>query len=238
MTPSKKVKEPFRFCTRLNLLELTGKKAKDVEELLAITREVSGAVIYHHTHHFLQQQQYISPEPPNDFAYWVTNILRESALGEKLASINMCEFTSVSAIRDRIVSILEKDLVGKPRPLRSAPEGEEFTFKRSITFILPTPYFAHDLKQFIEILKKISVNSIYFHVFEARLRSENGRGDFSNWIENSMGDKALADKLSGIDPYTYTLEGLREKIIRIIETDVAHAAVKEIKKGLGKINKE
>ena len=71
--------------------------------------------------------------------------------------------------------------------------------------------------EFIEILKKITVNSIYFHVFEARLRSEKSIGDFCNWIENSIGDVELAHKITNLDPYTYTLEGLRANIIKIIE---------------------
>lgn len=217
MSLMKKAKEPFRFCTRLNLLELTGEKARDLEELLNITREISGAVVYYHTHHFLQQQQYLSPEPPNDFAYWVTNVLRESELGEKLASINICEFNSIMAIRDKIVEIIQKDPALKRNPLRTAPLGEEFTFKKTISFIFPTTYSANDLYEFVDILKKITVNSIYFHIFEARFRSEEGIGDFSNWIKNSAGDNLLANKIANLDPYTYTLEGLRANIIKIIE---------------------
>ncbi|MEE9590909.1 MAG: DUF5752 family protein, partial [Thermodesulfobacteriota bacterium] len=64
----KRASQPFRFCTRLNLVELTGKRAGNTAELLKRIEEVEDAVIYHHTHRFLQQYLYLSPEPPNDFA--------------------------------------------------------------------------------------------------------------------------------------------------------------------------
>ena len=38
------------------------------------------------------QHQYLSPEPPNDFAYWVSNVLQEDRLGEQLAAIDLIQF--------------------------------------------------------------------------------------------------------------------------------------------------
>jgi len=70
-------------------------------------------------------------------------------------------------------------------------------------------------------LGNITIDSIYFHVFEARLRLEKGTNDFSSWIENSIGNKALADKISKLDPYTHTLEELRRVIIKIIEAQIS-----------------
>ncbi len=83
-----------------------------------------------------------------------------------------------------------------------------------------TPKEVNDLKEFIEILKKITIDSIYFHIFEARLRLEKPTNDFSCWIENSLGDKNLANSISSFDPYTSTLEDLRKKLIRIIEKKI------------------
>ncbi|MGH7908266.1 MAG: DUF5752 family protein, partial [Thermodesulfobacteriota bacterium] len=44
----------------------------------------------------------------------------------------------------------------------------------------PTPYFAHDLKEFIEILNKVTISSLYFHMFEARMRLQKDENDFAN----------------------------------------------------------
>ncbi len=87
MAESIRAKEGFRFYTRLHLSELTGLRASTLSQLAGLIKEVPGSCIYHHTHRFLQQHQYLSPEPPNDFAYWVTNVLQEDRLGEQLAAI-------------------------------------------------------------------------------------------------------------------------------------------------------
>jgi len=211
-----KAKEPFRFYTRLNLVEFTGKKATNLAELVEILKEVPGSVVYHHTHHYLQQHFYLSPEPPNDFAYWITHILQEEELGEEVASIDLCEFSTIRSLREKIVETIEKHLGKNPGSLRSAPPGAEFHFLKSITFILPTPYIASDLLELLEVLGKITIHSIYFHMFEARLRLERGKNDFSLWVEDMLGEKELAREIGRIDPYTFTLEGLRSALCKLV----------------------
>ncbi len=213
-----KATEPFRLCTRLHLSELTGLKAATLSELLELLKTVSGSCIYHHTHRFLQQHQYLSPEPPNDFAYWVTNVLGERELGENLASIDIIQFTSVRSLREKIIAVIEDYLRKRPSAQkRFVNPGAEFHFIKSVSFIFPTNYVASDLKELAEILKKITIDSIYYHVFESRLRLEKGKNDISLWIEKVIGDKRLADKITQLDPYTFTLEALRKKLVNLIE---------------------
>lgn len=209
--------EPFRFYTRFHLSELTGLRAANLTSLLEGIREVPGACIYHHTHRFLQQHQYLSPEPPNDFAHWVTEILSEVELGERLASIDTIQFSTIRSLREKIIGVIEEYLKRRPSAEKKfAQPGEEFYFIKSISFVLPTPYEANDLSEMAGILSKVTVDSIYYHVFESRLRLESGANDFSNWIETSLGEKELAREISRLDPYTRTLEDLRNTIIRKI----------------------
>jgi hypothetical protein len=213
-----KAKDPFVFYTRLHLSELTGLRASTLGQLLELIKEVNGSCIYHHTHRFLQQHQHLSPEPPNDFAYWVTEVLGEDELGERLASIDAIQFTTIRSLREKIVATIEKYLNDNPlAKVRFSREGEEFHFIKSVSFVLPTNYAAYDLKDFIDILSKITVDSIYYHIFEARLRLEKNTNDFSNWIGTSIGDEKLAKEISNLDPYTFTLEGLRNKVIKIVK---------------------
>lgn len=217
MNSQVKAKEPFKFYTRMILPELTGLKAGNLEQLLKILKEVSPSSIYHHTHRFLQQHQYLAPEPSNDFAYWVTEVLGEYRLGEKLASIDTVEFSTIKDLRTAIVSTIEEYLKENPTSgSRTAHKGEEFYFVKSVSFIFPTKHTARDLDEFVNELKKVTINSIYFHIFEARLRLEKGNNDFSFWIGTSVGDKEASEKISKLDPYAYTLEDLRAKIIEII----------------------
>ena len=214
----KKAKEPFRFYTRLNLSELTGMKASDLGELLECLKKAPESAIYHHTHRFLQQHQYLSPEPPNDFAYWVSNVLGERRLGEHLASIDTIGFNNINDLRQKFISVIKDYLKENPSAkLKFASNEEALYFVKSISFIFPTNYLAYDLAEFLDILKKITIDSVYFHIFESRLRLAKGTNDFSKWIKESIGDSKLASDISKLDPYSYTLEELKDRIIKITE---------------------
>ena len=214
----KKAKAPFIFYTRHNLTELLGIKACNLSQLLKYIREVPGASIYHHTHRFLQIHLYLSPEPPNDFSYWVVNIMREDELAERLACIDIIQYSSIRELREKIATTIEQYLKEYPRAKqRYAKEGQEFHFMKSISFVLPTRYIANNLKEFVLALKEVSIHSIYFHIFESRIRLEKGDNDFSFWLRTSVGENELAEEISRIDPYTFTLEGLRKKLISMVE---------------------
>src|SRR5206468_765149 len=138
---------PFQFWTRLTLTKLTGRRAVDLAELVEHLRAVPLSVVFHHTHHFLVQHQYLSPEPPNDFAFWVTNVLQEEELGERLAAIDTVRFDHLRELRDRILAVIEGYL--EPRQaLRTAPAGEEFHFMDAVSFVLPTRHRAASLAEF------------------------------------------------------------------------------------------
>lgn len=214
--PLRKAKDGFHFYTRVHLTELTGLKARNLKELAEIMKAASDSVIYFHTHHFLEQHHYLSPEPANDFAVWVSDVLGEEALGERLASVDTFEFPTLGALKERLVNVIEEHLA-REKSLREASEGREFHFMKSVSAILPTPYVAHDLREFVEGLRKLSLGSVYFHVFESRLRLGRGLNDFSIWLHDSLEEPELAEQVARLDPYTYTLEGLRSTLIQSIE---------------------
>ena len=178
---------PFQFWSSLNLTLLTNRRARDLPELLRHLREVPGSVIYYHTHHFLAQHQYLSPEPPNDFAYWVSNVLQEDRLGEQLAAIDLIQFSSIRALRERLVTTVTDFLDGS-RELRTAPEGEDFHFREAATFLVPTGHVAHTLAEFVDAIEQIGFGSLSFHIFDARLRIHEGDNDFSQWLASALGE--------------------------------------------------
>ncbi len=214
--PLKKAAEPFRFHSRTYIKELTGLKAKSLRELVDTLKKVPDSVIYYHTHHFLEEHHYLIPEPSNDFAVWVNDVLGEEVLGERLASVNTFEFPSLGILRERIVVIIEEHLAGGSNS-REAMPGREFCFMKSVTLVISTPYVANDLREFVEALRKISLGSLYFHVFESRLRLGRGLNDFTIWLQDSLKEAELGEEIARLDPYTYTLEGLRSAFIQLIE---------------------
>jgi hypothetical protein len=211
---------PFRFRTEMHLRRLVGRRAATVEELLAGIRELPDSVLFHHTHHFLLQHHYLSPEPPNDFAQWAADVLHDLHLAEELASIDTCSFASISELRTRLLETLERAVAAKPRAVR-APEGEEFHFLASVTFVIPTPYVAYDLATFAQGLRLVTLDSVYYHMFESRIRLGTGVNDFSAWLERSLGEIDLAESIQAMDPYTQTLDELRSRILTLVERAIA-----------------
>jgi hypothetical protein len=213
-------RDPFRFWTRLTLTKLTGRRAADLAELVEQLRTMPGSVVFHHTHHFLVQHQHLSPEPPNDFAFWVTTVLQEEALGERLAAIDTVQFTSLHELRDRIVAVIDQYL-DQRKELRTAPPGEEFHFMDAASFTLPTRHQARTLAEFAEVLRHVGGATIAYHLFEARLRVGGDDNDFSRWLDQELGEHELANAIRKLDPYTHTTEGLRQRLVSLFERRAA-----------------
>ena len=205
---------PFEFRTRLTVTKLTRRVAHDLAALAHHLREVPPSVVFQHTHHFLVQHQELSPEPPNDFAHWVTNTLQLDALGERLASVDTIRFASLHALQARIIEILEAHDADDGG--RSAPKGEEFHFKDAVSVILPTGHVARNVAEFRDALMRVSTASIAYHLFEARLRVGAEDNDFSCWLEREVDLPAVARAIRALDPYTYTLEGLRQVLLGLV----------------------
>jgi small-conductance mechanosensitive channel len=214
--PLKKAEQPFRFSTRLHIKELTGLKAKNLTELVNILKDVPEPVVYYHTHNFIEEYQYLTPQPANEFALWVGDAIGDEILAEKLSNIDTFEFSTIGELRERILSVINNEITAKGEG-RTAFEGREFHFIKSVSVVLATPYIAHDLREFVEAIRKVSANSLYFHIFESRLRLHRGVNDFSIWLQDSLDERELADKIAGLDPYNRTIEGLRTTIIHLIE---------------------
>jgi small-conductance mechanosensitive channel len=217
--PLKKASEPFRFNTHVHLAELTGLKAKNLIELLEILKKMPDSVIYYHTHHVLEENQAFHPELSNDFSNWVKHALDNDVLAEKLANLSTYDFNTLLSFRDKVVDAIQ-EYVSNNHIQREALDGTEFYFMKSVSVVLPTAYQAHDLREFIEALRKISPRSLYFHIFESRLRLGNKLNDFSVWLEKNLDEGDISQEIARIDPHTYTLEGLRSLLIQIIEKHI------------------
>lgn len=86
----------------------------------------------------------------------------------------------------------------------------------SVSYVIPTGVLASNLVEFQEGLKRISLSSIAYHMFDARLRLEQGDNDFSRWLEHAQGERQLADAFRKVDPYTHTWDGLRRRLLTMV----------------------
>jgi hypothetical protein len=205
----------FQFCSEYNLPILLGKKAKNIGELLEGIGSVPGASIYYHTHRFLKQHHFLIPELPNDFAYWLKNVLNLRELGELVSSVNIVECMNLEQLRMKFVTTFENFSQKEAYKINCAP-GYEFQFMSCKTFSFPLDFKASSLKEFEKILEHISIYSFYFHIFESRLRKGKAMNDFAEWF-GIIGHTELSERVSNLDPYTMTLEELRKKILNLIK---------------------
>jgi hypothetical protein len=206
--------EPFFFYTERRLVELTGLSARSLAELAAILRQVPGSSIFYHTHHLFLSHHFEKPVVYNEFALWVGEALQEQALAEKLAAIDLREFTSIRQLREAILAVVEQHLRQPETALRVAPPGDEFHFCKSKSFVMPTGMVAHDVREFFALLRQVTNISFYFHFLEARLRLERSTNDFSQWL-SWRGETALAAAIDALDPYMRTLDELKADLLAL-----------------------
>ncbi|MEX1140038.1 MAG: DUF5752 family protein [Bacteroidota bacterium] len=206
----------FHFYSRLDLTILLDEHATDAKQLLKGIESVPDASIYFHTHKYLLQYHYLIPVPPNDFANWALTSLNDDVLGEQLSSIDIMQSGSIPELRERIAEVVRSYVKKNPRNKRECPPGEEFYFMATQTVILPTPIVSRSLEEFSNHIEQISLHSLYYHMFDSRLRLGRGENDFSAWFRG-IGKPELADKVRTLDPYLSTLEGLRAQIKALVK---------------------
>jgi hypothetical protein len=210
----KRAAEPFRFYTTSSLVEITGQKAHHLKEFIKILKTIDRSSIFFHMHHAFREYTFAPGQYSNDFARWVGDDLEEARLAERLAAIDVQEFTDLEDLRAKLVEIVEDHLMSAIE-IRKAPPGREFYFLTGISLINTTTYEVNTLEEFADALNKVGMRSLYFHFFDARLRLGRKTNDFSNWIRNSMGEPEIADKIKQLDPYFLTMDQLKQRIIDI-----------------------
>jgi hypothetical protein len=209
-------KSPFLFQSAAHLLRIERELARTLGELLEGLRACPDDSIFEHTFRTLQEHHFIREGFSNDFAHWAFAACNEVGLAERLASIDIREFTSIPPLREHIIGIVEDYLQANPRA-RERTAMEPFYFSASDTIVIPTTVVARNLQEFADGLEKVSLRSIYFHFIDARLRLKLNSNDFSVWLDKEMDMGVLADRLNRIDIYTSTLQDVRRQIIRNIQ---------------------
>jgi len=215
-------RSPFYFNSAAHLLRIGREKATNLQELLETLRTCPDSSIFQHTFQTLAEHHFIKEGFSNDFSHWAFAACNEVELAERLASIDIREFTSIATLRERVVRVIEEYLQKNPR---AATRGamEPFYWMASDLVVVPTPYVARNLEEFAEGIHKVSIHAIYYHFIDARLRLKLNTNDFSVWLERDLDLAQAADRLNRIDIYTSTLEGVRRGILKTIEIEINRA---------------
>lgn len=216
LTLQRKPAKPFYFNTSAHLLRITTQRANTLADFLEALQKCPEDSIFQHSFRTLQEHHFIRQGFSNDFAHWTLSACNEPGLAERLAGVDVREFTSVAELRERFVKIVAEFLRDNPAAgLRLAEDT--FYFCASDIVVMPTSFVAGTIQDFAEGLRKVSVHSIHHHFIEARLRLKLMSNDFSQWLHEDAGLTETARELNRIDIYTATLENVRAQMVRIVE---------------------
>ncbi len=208
--------DPFEFKQCIGLLKATGRKAKNLHELRAGIEGASKESVYYHTSQYLLKARKL--EYTNEFAQWAGESLGERVLAEHLSIVDPYEFKDFVDLKDKLLTVIDDYLETFPEPREVIP-GNEFYFNETITLVMSSGMEVDNLAEFLVAARHLDDSSIYYHFYESRTRL-GGEDDFTNWLEDSLGETELAEKMRAIDPFMYGIEGTRNLIVKMVEERV------------------
>ncbi len=211
----KRAADPFQFVAASYLIRIGQQRATNLGELGHHLRTCSDASIFYHTFQSLESHHYTTFS--SDFAQWVMAACNEPALAERMAALDLRDFISIADLREALVCAVEDHIRSFP-PAAARPAFEPFHFCEGVEVAFPVDMRAHTLAELAAGIRRLSLHTLHYHLINSRLRLQLKTNDFSFWIEHSLGLPELAEKINRVDFYTNTLEGVREEVLRLIES--------------------
>lgn len=211
---------PFHFKSAEHLLRIEPQRASTIGELLQAIRTCSEESLFQHTFRTLQEHHFIRQGYSNDFAQWAFFACNEKSLAERLSAVDVREFVSLSGLREHLAEVVHAYIEEAPT-VRDRGALEPFYFCSSARVVVPTAFVARDIREFMHAVERVTVHSIHYHFIEARLRLKLNSNEFSWWLERELGLSRVAELIDDIDIYSFTLQGVRHRILRILETALA-----------------
>ncbi|MBN1626072.1 MAG: hypothetical protein JW944_06060 [Deltaproteobacteria bacterium] len=203
----------LKDCTLLAMA--TGKRAQNLRELRELLRDIDTNSIYYHFWGGLLRPRFDDPEYHNDFALWTANSLHNKLLAERLAVIDPMTFKTLDDLREELIDLIEETLNETEYPTWSKRD-DQFEFIRFQLVIFNTKTVVQEPKELLNVLRNMSVGSIFFHFIDGRRRNADAQDDFQNWLSN-FDEKydELRDRISDIDPYFSSLTQLRRRLVDV-----------------------
>jgi hypothetical protein len=211
---------PFEFMFCSELVQILGIRATDERALADGLAEAPLDSVYYHTHGHLLAHGFVGAPYPNDFATWAAIEVRDRVLGERLAIVSPPDFQDLRQMQATLVAIIDDHLSRLPIVPRVV-FGEPFDFMQSTLVEVPTGTVARDLRGLRDGLLALPASGVYLHLVEARVRRRGQGADLMAWVQNVLGQPALAAGLARIDPHLIGLEGMRREALRLCEEALA-----------------
>lgn len=191
----------------------TGKKAHGLQEFHNLLAAVDETSIYHHFWGSLLQARFEEREYNNDFAAWIRHELHDQELAERLAVLDPTAYSDLDQLRHDILELIETR-IEEAEYLRTTRVAHPFVFLCSQIVVFDTHQRLDDPVELAVALSTLSTSSVFYHFIDARRRTDDGRDDFSDWLQ-AFGDTYdyLREQLADIDPYFGNLSDLRQRLV-------------------------
>ncbi|MEW6601950.1 MAG: DUF5752 family protein [Nitrospirota bacterium] len=99
-------------------------------------------------------------------------------------------------------------------------ELKPFEFKQCVNVLKSTGRKAKGLRELRDILAVVSDESIFHHTYQYFLKGHilEYTNDFAHWAGESLEERALSERLSNIDPYSFkSINDLRNELLNEID---------------------
>jgi hypothetical protein len=214
--PDPPAQDPFWFRECFVMSMPIGRMASNLRELLHALHELDDSVFYFHLWQSRLTIAHPGLEYPNDFALWAGTALQDSKLAEILSSFDPFGYESMKQVRDDLVDLLDDYLWNLPSVPWARP-GFEFHFCEASTVVLRSQVAVETLADFHSTLKRVGLDSVYYHLVDARWRLRPKRtDDFSIWIEMNFDLPDLVSAIRDIDTSFFTLEEIRNTVLSLV----------------------
>jgi hypothetical protein len=211
--------EPFVLFDCSLSRRATGRVCSNLRELQEAIRTVSDGVLEHHLVRCALEDYFELYEFPNDLARWCWEGLGDHGLGEQLGLIDPYRYSSIADLRMDLQNIVEDRLWSTDR-VPWCREGLELHFVESSLLAFDTSERFNSPAMLTEALERMPLSSVYFHVHEARRRTNNQADDFSSWLEKAEANPAIVARLRALDFYFLNLQQLRQEMLIAIRQPV------------------
>ncbi|MGE5285579.1 MAG: DUF5752 family protein [Actinomycetota bacterium] len=192
--------------------------AINLRELRDRIAQCSENVLFHHFCETTLRGTFDNPDYRNDFAVWSKLYLGDRVLAERLGILDPYEFSSLDALRDETLEVIDERL-GESTMIPWARPGDELFFMEATTVVFDTGSRISHPGELAASIGAMTAGSVYYHFLEARRRPLLGKDDFTSWLlKNGDAEKnrPYIEALASIDFYFHTLTHLRKELTRVL----------------------
>lgn len=97
---------------------------------------------------------------------------------------------------------------------------EPFEFKQTVSILKSAGKRANSIHSLRDLISRVSDESIFHHMSQYFLKEHilGYTNDFAQWAGESLEERALAERLSNVDPYAFkTIAHTRKEVMRVID---------------------